>query len=69
MDVVTHVVVFVTAFQRKRSLSQRTQLAQTPFLEILMVEEVHTANSVWKKIQNSHGDEASVEAIAVVITS
>jgi hypothetical protein len=34
-----------------------------------MVEEVHATHSVGKQVQNSHCDETSVEAIAVVITS
>jgi hypothetical protein len=67
MDVIAHVVILISAFKSKSGFSESTQLAEMPLLIVGVVEKVHAADAMWKQIQYSHGDESTVQSVALVV--
>lgn len=48
-------------------LTQRAEFSRAPSVQVLVVHEVHRADSVREEIQDTDGDEAAVEAVALVV--
>lgn len=67
VDVVAHVVEFITPLGGEGCLAQGAQLAEAPALVVCMVEEVDCADGVREEVEDGHCNEAAVEAVALVV--